>query len=272
MLPLKPAFRLCSLCGLGAVLAFCSMRAAARDIPADSLANSGGRQSSMLQDSLLKTDTNAAAGSVETAPQQTQPPYIHQLRVGFDISRIAFNRMFPSRQGYELQADYKLRKDLYIAMEAGFGKGNIDYDFLKYTTNGSFLRLGIEKSLFTPLNEKDFDIAFIGLRYGIGAGRRNEAQYFVPSPFGGKTKGVAGAQDFVVHWAELTGGVKVELWKGLFAGWNIRGKFLINPKIFKELAPNYIPGYGKGDKTSIFDFNFYLSYALRWGGFQPDAP
>jgi hypothetical protein len=254
------------------MLLFCGTPAVGQNQPATGRTTTGGQQSSLPQDS-GKTDTNVAAGSSgQAAPQQKRPPYIHQVRVGFDISRIAFNRMFPSKQGYELQADYKLRKDLYLAAEAGFGKGNIDYDFLKYTTNGEFLRLGIEKSLFTPLSKQDFDIAFIGVRYGIGVGRRNEAQYFVPSPFGGKTKGISAAQDFVVHWAELTGGVKVELWKGLFAGWNVRGKFLINPKTFKELAPNYIPGYGKGDKNSIFDFNFYLSYALRWGKASQDAP
>lgn len=259
----KPVSGLRCLFSIGAFLMLFSSLVAAQNIPVtDTVVSRQHDRDESGTDVDAATDTSSLKGNSKTI----KPAYIHQVRLGFDIGRIAFNRMFPSRQGYELQADYKLRNDLYLAAEAGFGIGNIDYDFLKYTTNGTFLRLGIEKSLFTPLNDRDFDIAFIGVRYGIGAGKRNEATYFVPSPFGGKTKGFAEAQDFVVHWAELTGGIKVELWKGLFAGWNIRGKFLFNAKTFRDLAPNYIPGYGKGDKNSIFDFNFYISYALRWGG------
>jgi hypothetical protein len=39
---------------------------------------------------------------------------------------------------------------------------------------------------------------------------------------------------------------------------------MFNPGIFKELSPNFIPGYGKGDKKTAFGFNFYVSYAIRW--------
>jgi hypothetical protein len=38
----------------------------------------------------------------------------------------------------------------------------------------------------------------------------------------------------------------------------------MNGSSFKDLAPLYIAGYGRGDKNSIFDFNMYLSYAIRW--------
>jgi hypothetical protein len=63
---------------------------------------------------------------------------------------------------------------------------------------------------------------------------------------------------------ELTGGMRVELVKGLMAGWNLRGKFMMNGKSFKDLSPLNIAGYGKGDKNAAFDFNVYMSYAIRW--------
>jgi len=56
----------------------------------------------------------------------------------------------------------------------------------------------------------------------------------------------------------------VEIFKGLFAGWTIRGKFRLNQAPFRELPPAYIAGYGKGDKNAIFDFGFYINYAIRW--------
>lgn len=189
---------------------------------------------------------------------------IHQLRIGFDIGRILFNNLFPSRQGYEIQVDYNWKKNLYWAAEAGWGKGKIDYPFLQYQTKGSFIRLGIEQSLFGNISPKDFDNAFIGVRYGMGFGSMGDAQFTVPSPFGGQSEGSAPGQNYFVHWGEIVAGVKVGIWKNLYAGWSIRGKFLFNPKTFKTIAPNYIPGFGKGDKNTVFDFNFYLSYGIQW--------
>lgn len=189
---------------------------------------------------------------------------VHQLSVGFDVSRFLFNNLFPSRQGYEIQADYNWKKNLYWAAEAGWGKGNVDYSFLKYQTKGSFLRLGIEQSLLGILGPKDFDNAFIGVRYGIGLGNMSNVHFTVPSPFGGTSEGNAPGQSYWVHWGEIVAGVKVSIWNNFYAGWMIRGKFLINPKTFKTLSPNYIPGFGKGDKNTVFDFNFYLSYGIQW--------
>lgn len=215
----------------------------------------------------VKGKAAAQAASDSTAKSvKSKEPAVHQLRIGLDVFRIAYNIMYPSRQGYEVQADYLLGRKLYAVAEAGFGKGKIDYDNLKYDNNGYFLRIGIDQQFLDIVNARDFDIGFIGIRYGIGSGRRSEATYLVPSPFGPPTEGKVDAQQFVVHWGEITGGIKVEFWKGFFAGWNVRGKFLMNGGVFKELAPNYIPGYGKGDKSTVFDFSVYLSYALRWGG------
>jgi len=193
-----------------------------------------------------------------------KPPFMHQFRLGVDVSRAVFNLLYPSRQAYGIQADYALRKEVYLVAEAGLGRGKIDYDNLKYTTNGYFFRIGLNKSFLDRVGAKDFDIGFLGFRYGMGIGRRNQATFIVSSPFGPGTPGSAPGQNFMVHWGELVGGLKVELWKGLFMGWTVRGKFLFNPGEFKELAPNFIPGYGKGDHKSVFDFNLYLSYAIRW--------
>lgn len=203
--------------------------------------------------------------AVDTTPlKKIKTTYEHQIKIGVDISRIPFNILLKSRQSYEFQADYLLRKDVYINMEAGFGRGKIDFDFLKYTSNSFFVKAGIQQSRVGRISDKDFDVFFIGVNYGIAAGKRNEASYTITSIFGTTTEGSTSPDNFVVHWGEIVAGVRVEFLPRLFAGWNIRGKFLFNANTFKELTPNFIAGYGKGDKSTIFDFNFYLCYALRW--------
>lgn len=206
------------------------------------------------------TDTTTTAKSKEK-----KQPSIHQLRLGLDLFGLATSLIYETRKGYEVQADYMLSQKTYLVAEAGLGKGKVNYSNLKYDNNGYFFRAGVDQQFLDIISVRDFDIGFIGVRYGIGFGNRSEASYTVASPFGPPTEGTIPSQQFIVHWGEITAGVKVELGRRIFAGWNVRGKFLLNGGVFKDLSPNYIPGYGKGDKSTTFDFNFYLSYALRWG-------
>jgi hypothetical protein len=195
-----------------------------------------------------------------------------QVRLSFDVSRPVWNYFLTSRQSYEFAFDYYFKKDLYFVAEAGWGNATVDYIDLKYNTSNTFFRLGINKSLLKRQSSKDWDMGFVGVRYGLAPIQRSVASYIVIDSFWGSTAGTIPAKNMTLHWAEVTAGVNVEVWKGLFAGWTIRGKFRINKGDFKELPPYYVTGYGKGDKGSVFDFNFYLGYAIRWRRVQPQMP
>jgi hypothetical protein len=209
--------------------------------------------------------TPIAKDSITPPAKPPKEPYIHQFRLGIDVAKIITSIARPDQKSYEIQLDYALRKHIYIVSEGGWGHGNIDCGNLKYNNNNLYFKLGVDKNFLDMLHIRDFDIAFIGVRYGAGFGSRSEATYIIPSPFGGSVSGITPSQSFFVHWGEITGGLKVELLKGLFIGWNVRMKFLLNSATFKELAPNFIAGYGKGDNSTSFDYSAYLSYAIRWG-------
>lgn len=199
----------------------------------------------------------------------------HQLRLGFDLSRILFNRMQKDkehRNSYELELDYYWRKDLYLVAEGGWGDASITYPDLAYSSSNVFVRAGLNKSLLPRMKQSDWDMAFAGLRYGIGFIDRSNAAYTITDSTWGTVSGSVPGIGVRAHWIELTGGVRVELVKGLFVGWNVRGKFMLNPKKFNELPPYYIAGYGKGEKNSIFDFNVVLSYAIRWNKYKTAEP
>lgn len=218
-------------------------------------------------DSLIDEGKNVVTDSSDVAKKKApKPPYVHQFRVGIDIARIATNFIYADRKGYELQFDYLLRGNNYLVFETGFGKNIVDYSNLKYDNKGTFLKLGIDKNVIDILNDRDFDIFFIGLRYGVGFGKRDSVTFFTPSYFGPPSEGGKPAENYFIHWGELTLGLKVEIFKQLFVGWNARIKFLFNSGAFQELAPGYVPGYGAGDKSVVAGGNFYISYAIRWGG------
>ncbi len=201
-------------------------------------------------------------------PKKTKPAehFGHQLRFGLDVARPVANAIQSSRRSYEGAIDYYLRNEVYIVGEGGFGSADYDYPDLSYKSANSFFRVGIDKTLITRLGAGDWDAAFFGFRYGAGFINRQEARYTIFDSVWGNVSGTIPAKSFTAHWVEITGGVRVELIKNVFAGWNVRGRFLLNSRSFLELPPAFIAGYGRGDKTTVFDFNFYLCYALRWGG------
>lgn len=215
----------------------------------------------------IKTEDSIPSNKLKQLKiRESKPDYVHQVRIGADLGTIVYNFAQENRTGYNFIADYALPKNVYLNLGTGFGKGNVDYDHLKYSTQSYFIRAGVDKSLLDQLSKNDFDIAFIGAAYGLGIGQRSAASYTVPTPFGPDISGTSPQQNFVVHWGELTAGIRVELWNNIFAGWNVRARFLLNTGVFDELAPNFIAGYGKADKATSFGFNFYLCYAFRWGG------
>ncbi len=188
----------------------------------------------------------------------------YQLRFSFDASKLLLNRLVENRSAYEGAIDYYLNGESYAVAEFGAGNSNIDYPDLKYKTNNTFLRLGIDKSLFVRKKPQDWGLGFFGFRYGLGMIRRNDANYTTNDGLGGVTTGVIPADNFTSHWFELTGGMKVELLRGLFAGWTVRAKFLLNQGALGDLKPAYIAGYGPGEKATAFDYNFYIAYAIKW--------
>jgi hypothetical protein len=188
----------------------------------------------------------------------------HQLCFGVDFFHPVINHLLGDRYSYEVTADYYYRDDYYMVAEGGWGGATVNYPDLKYTTTNKFLRAGFNKSVLARTKPDDWDIMLIGFRVAMSRINRGDASYTVIDSVWGNSTGSLGTKSFSAVWAEITGGMRVELVKGLCVGWNARGKFLLNGDSFKDLSPIYIAGYGKGDRKSIFDFNMYVSYAIRW--------
>jgi hypothetical protein len=191
----------------------------------------------------------------------------HQLCVAYDISRPIIGSIYSDRTDVGFAVDYYLRKEVYLVSEGGWGGSNVTYSFLRYTTTNNYATIGINKSLLKRSNTHDWDIGFFGVRLGVADIQRTNATYTIVDTFWNRNASITNTvpgKNSIDYWAEVTGGMRVELVKNFFLGWTIRGKFLLSGQSSTELAPLYVAGYGKGDKNSIFDFNFYITYAVRW--------
>lgn len=217
-----------------------------------------------------QTDTTSADSTDEPARKKVMASG-HQLCIGVDILHPILNNFVKNKATWEVEAHYYLKNEFYGVAEGGWGGSTVTYTDLQYNTTNSFVRLGFNKSILARDGPDDWDMMFMGMRLGYAGVKRTAGAYTVIDSVWGNSAGTTDAKNFPVLWAELTGGMRVELLHGLMAGWNLRGKFLMNGKSFKDLAPLNIAGYGRGDKNAAFDFNIYLSYAIRWRK-KPEIP
>lgn len=206
---------------------------------------------------MVKTD------SVSTLPVKKDSAG-HQLVIGFDVFHPVLNYFAKDRYGYEITADYYIRKELYLFAEGGLGGSTVNYADLKYNTTNYFARFGINRAIVPREKPKDWDMMFIGTRIAFAPIHRAPATFTVIDSLWGNSQGSLAGKDLLGYWFELVGGMRVEFGHNLIAGWTIRGKFLLDESQFRQLAPLYVAGYGSGDKNVVFDFNLYISYAIRW--------
>lgn len=208
--------------------------------------------------------SDTATNAEEKTPDRPKNIAGHQLSIGFDIAAPVRNYLTNNRYSYELEVSYYHKKEYYWVAEGGWGGSDVNFNDLKYNTTNYFGRLGFNKSILYRESTHDWDMMFIGMRAALSNVNRGNATYTVIDSVWGNQPGVSAGKNFVAGWLEITTGMRVELAKGLLAGWNLRGKFLMNGRSFKDLAPINIAGFGRGDKNANFDFNLYLSYAIRW--------
>jgi hypothetical protein len=216
--------------------------------------------------------SDTAANAEESTPDRPKNIAGHQLAIGFDVAAPVRNYLTKNRYSYELEANYYLKNEFYAVAEGGWGGSEVNFTDLKYNTTNYFGRLGFNKSILYRESPHDWDMMFIGIRAALSNVNRGAATYTIIDSVWGNQAGISSGKSFVAGWLEITTGMRVELIKGVLAGWNLRGKFLMNGKSFKDLAPLNIAGYGKGDKNANFDFNLYICYAIRWNRTHPSIP
>lgn len=186
---------------------------------------------------------------------------VTQVRISVDIAKLIVITS-SNNKDVQLAVDALLKKDTYYTLEFGKGSSSVDNSLLNYATNNSFIKIGLDKSLLLPINNKDLDIAFVGFRFAASSVSRSEGYYKTSNSFWGVTNGVVPSASFFAPWFELLGGIKVDVLPSITAGWTLRWKFMLNHTQLSELPPAYIAGFGSANSATAFDFNFYIGYKL----------
>ncbi|WP_246454767.1 DUF6048 family protein [Hyunsoonleella aquatilis] len=190
------------------------------------------------------------------------------LRFGVDTSKLIRTFLDDEYTGFEVVADYRLTKKLYIAGELGNETKDNITDFLDVTTTGSYLRAGIDYNLYQNWLDMD-NMVYFGFR--VGASTFNHTinsfnvystnQYWEPQF---TSEGEIKKDGLSAIWSELVIGIKAELFNNLYMGLNVQLKALISETIPENFENIYIPGYQKTYDSSRLGsgYAYTLTYRL----------
>ena len=192
------------------------------------------------------------------------------LRLGMDISRPLFSSLYSDYNGIEIVADYRIKKNVYIAAEIGFEEKTSIEDYSNSTSKGNYIRLGLNYNAYDNWLDMNNEI-FVGYRYGFSLFNQTLNNYttnvsdmengsYFPAVL--NTIGQA-STTLNAHWSEFMIGVKAETLQNLFIGFSFSYKILMSVKDPENFKTLFSPGFNRIFESSTgFGINYTISYLI----------
>lgn len=190
------------------------------------------------------------------------------LRLGGDISKLVRSFLDEEYTGFEINGDYRLTKNWYVAGELGTEEKTSSNDFLSTTANGSYFKAGFDYNMYENWLDME-NMIYTGFRVGAStfSQQRNSYtvystnQFWSPQLTSNEVEKFSG---LTAIWAELIMGIKAEVLTNLFVGIQAQLKFSISEDTPENFGNNYIPGFGKtydGSKIGA-GYGYTVSYLI----------
>ena len=180
------------------------------------------------------------------------------LRLGTDLIALGKTVFGSPLSGWELNADMDFGR-YYLAVDYGSWSRKDSLENGYYANDGRYFRVGVDVNML--LKDPDKNMVFFGFRYGRSAYSEQLNYEFTTDDFGTTQKELSNP-DVTAQWGELTGGLRVKIWKYIWMGYTARMKFLPSVKNNPELETYDIPGYGKTFKNVYWGFNYQIFYRI----------
>jgi Domain of unknown function (DUF6048) len=183
------------------------------------------------------------------------------IRLGADILGPALNIFGNQLVSYEFTVDTDF-SNYNLMIELGHQQFAEKNDNVDYTMKGNFARIGPEVNFLST--DKQLNNFTFGLRYAWSSFTETVIGDVVEDNWGAVPVNFD-TQKNRSYWVEMTTGLKVRLYKGLFTGYVLRFRFLrsgTQPDV--PFAPYYVPGYGLADRENTWGFRYYVMYRFQW--------
>lgn len=190
------------------------------------------------------------------------------LRFGIDLSRLGRTAFETDYSGFEVNADYRLGRRLYLAGELGFEEKSNKTNYLETSAKGSYFKAGVDFNLYNNWLGME-NLITSGLRVGISSFSQTRERFTIydtNSQTWGELQNNDREEfsDLSAAWAELIFGIKAEVLNNVFLGFNVQIKARLSEKSPSNFENIFIPGFGRTYDSSKVGtgFNYTLSYLL----------
>jgi len=189
------------------------------------------------------------------------------LRLGGDLSKIIRTVIDDDYTGFEINADYRYSKNLYIAGELGTEEKTTSTEFLNSTAKGSYFKAGIDYNMYKNWLDMD-NMIYSGFRVGASSFSQTINSYTIfntnqdfPQTTVNESIDHSG---LTAIWAELIIGIKAQVLNNLYIGLNAQLKGRITETEPDNFENIYIPGFGRTYDSGRFGigFGYNVSYLI----------
>ncbi len=204
------------------------------------------------------------SGNVSPCYSNTEEDTLFRKSLSFGVELSYPARMFfePEIKQYEASLDFEFIENVFAVLEAGALQADVMRDDFNYYSDGAYLRIGADFNVLGSGALKDNDKVFVGIRYGYCKQQHSADNIFVTDNYWGSTTASVEASDFNAHWGEFVAGVRTELFANLSIGWSVRFRLLFSGVGESLVEPYRIGGFGRGESTTGFDFNYSIFYRI----------
>lgn len=188
------------------------------------------------------------------------------LRLGIDISKPIRGALQDFYSGFEIVADYRIKKNLYLAAEIGTEEQTFNEDFTNATGKGSYMRLGVNFNTYKNWLDMNNEI-YVGFRYGLSLFEQTLNHYTINVGNGGipaqQTNSSVTYDGLSAHWGELVLGYKAEVYNNLFLAISGSYKIMVSVKDPDNHKSLFAPGFNRIYASNTgFGFNYTISYLI----------
>lgn len=194
------------------------------------------------------------------APTKVKEPIqLKGIKFGVNVARFTDLQFKPERSSYEGSFDFNLSNKYFGVVEAGYSEINLDKDNYTYTSNGTFIKLGMD---FNMLKKHPTDYLGVGFRIGRANFEQSANNILINDSHWPVNSFSINTKSYNTYWLEVSFGLKGELLKNVYFGWSALVRMAVSGRKDSQFQPYDIPGFGKTSSSVNLGANYYIYYQI----------
>ena len=202
----------------------------------------------------------------ESDEPKEEIPLYYGTFIGVDIYGLGARLLGSDFLSTQISVSVNLKNRFIPTLEAGFGTTDTwNESGTNYKSTAPFFKLGLDYNTMTNKKDKN-SFLYVGIRYGFSPINYDIYSMPIKDPIYGGEIANPSLEDYIwdssvpynypgqkatIQWFEALVGVKVQIYRRFYMGWDVRMKWKIAESLSEYGNPWMVPGFGKYNKSNL---------------------